>query len=1186
MRKTNLFMLAALSSLVCLIGNQGFAGVTVDPVGISATLAQGEEASQIVTITNSTDAVTPFEVKFRKVDREEERHLLPSRDDAGDLQVLVFTDGAGWGGTHAAMEGAIMAGVPEDQVTEVASNRAANIDLDEYNVIVWVCAHGDEYYANYSNNRERFEEWVEAGGILIGNKSNGSIGNPVWTLPGEVPYADGNGEGRNNRERDCDLENPIIAGDPEDEEDDLRDFLDGNSNNYGHFDRSDFLDNENIENQQIFYYSSASEELLTIITWDYGRGHVLGQSLTTSAHWYWFNQGWDANYERWFARNQILWAASVGGVDWLEALPEEGEIEVGEQADIDFIMSSEGLENGFYEIWVDVEFPGNEVYNQRFSAFLTVGDASAGVTGTVTEARGNHDVIPDVTIALDHFVYERSTDDQGAYQLENLPAGVYAVTFSAPNFLPETHEVELGEDDVELNVELLQAECNLSTDLIDEAIAPDTDTHINFSVSNDGNGPLTYTVERRLIGDANAAPWEMRREYPVANLLEDNRIEGVAFDGDNFYFAGANDNDPNTIYVTDRDGNLTDSFVQPGESRYGMKDLEWDGELLWGSGEARIFGFETDGTIRHEFQGPVNPSTSLIAYDPDRDQLWVCGTTSAIFPITKEGEAAGNSLNSKRLRMYGISYWPDDPDGYNLYLLTAPNDTSMYVYKMDPESGDTIRVKDLHPQIGEAPGGVFICNTFDVYSWVMMFTNNIAPANGGDRNFIYQLDARKEWFMVEPVAGVIDAGADQAFDLHLNAAGLPAVTFEGELLFTHDGDGSASILSVRLDVVEGPVQSEREISLTTGWNLVSANLQPDEESIIALTQGLADDDNLLMVKDDEGRFYLPSTGFSNLEGWNVAEGYWMKVRRPAEFLVSGMTVMAEDVIGLHEGWQAVSYYPRREVEATAALSGIEPVLRIAKDGMGNFYLPGHNYSNIGMLRQGQGYQLAVTEAADLVYRLRLDEQVAGLNQARGISVYDRPGRFGVVPPTGRNMSLLVTGKVVDGTDVGVYAGETFIGSGVFALGRAGVAVWGDDPSTQAIEGAGDGAELTLRIRDDLGERSVKALLAVGELVYSTDGLAVVTVSEVVTPREFGLTGAYPNPFNGRLTAGFDLPEAGLVTVGLYDLSGREVLRVVEGRFEAGSHSVAVNGESLPSGVYVLRVEAFGRVSQLKAALIK
>jgi len=30
---------------------------------------------------------------------------------------------------------------------------------------------------------------------------------------------------------------------------------------------------------------------------------------------------------------------------------------------------------------------------------------------------------------------------------------------------------------------------------------------------------------------------------------------------------------------------LLDSFPQPGHSRYGIKDLDWDGELLWGSGE-------------------------------------------------------------------------------------------------------------------------------------------------------------------------------------------------------------------------------------------------------------------------------------------------------------------------------------------------------------------------------------------------------------------------------------------------------------------------------------------------------------------------------------------------------------------------------------------------------------------------
>ena len=873
--------------------------------------------------------------------------------------------------------------------------------------------------------------------------------------------------------------------------------------------------------------------------------------------------------------------------NWFVLESNEGVIDPGESIEIPATILPEDSPVGVHELLItgivtsedDVELGTFEL-----SAFMSVQSPVGEIAGQVTDSRTNA-VIEGVKASINNHFFARFSDAEGHYSLADLPVAAYSVTFSAPDYLPTTEEVDLGEDGVELNVALLQAECNLSTDGIDEQLAPDTDMHVNFTVSNDGNGPLTYSVERRLLGDANAAPWQLRREYQIGNAVEDTRVEGVAFDGTNFYFSGANDADPNTIYITDREGQPTGSFVQPGESRYGMKDLEWDGDLLWGAGEARVFGFDTEGNIHHQFQGPFNPATNCIAYDSDRDILWIAATTSNIAPYTKEGQAAGAQINSKRLRIYGLAYWPDDPDGYPLYILNAPNDTMMAVHKMDPESGDTMRVHDVDRLVGATPGGAFICNTFDVYSWVMMFMNNVPPANGGDRNFIYQLDARKEWFQLDPVGGVVQADGVQEFDLHLNAAGLPPVVFQGELLFTHDGDGSVAILPIRLDVVEGPVHSERRLPLVTGWNLVSANLQPDEEDIVILTEGLVNAGQLLMVKDDNGHFYTPANGFSNLEGWDVAEGYWLKVRQPGELRVAGMTVLADDAIALHEGWQSVSYYPRRAVDATIALSGIENTLHIAKDGQGNFYLPAYGFSNIGDMREGRGYQLKATASAELIYRTRLPEQFTGRG-SRAISVYDRPGRYAVHPVTGANMSLLVTAKVIDGTDVGVYANGVLVGCGVIESGKAGVAVWGDDPSTEAVDGALAGDALTVFLRDDAGERAATVRQLQGSMTYATDGLAVVEVESVEMPVEFGLTGAWPNPFNGRLTAGFDLPESGFVTVGLYDLSGREVMRVMSGRLPSGRHEFGLNGESLSSGIYVLRVESAGRVSQLKVALVK
>ena len=60
---------------------------------------------------------------------------------------------------------------------------------------------------------------------------------------------------------------------------------------------------------------------------------------------------------------------------------------------------------------------------------------------------------------------------------------------------------------------------------------------------------------------------------------------------------------------------------------------------------------------------------------------------------------------------------------------------------------------------------------------------------------------------------------------------------------------------------------------------------------------------------------------------------------------------------------------------------------------------------------------------------------------------------------------------------------------------------------------------------------------------------------------------YPNPFNSATTIEFALPEAGEVSLTIYDILGREVLRPVRGYKEAGRHSVTVDMDRAASGFY-------------------
>gem|GEM_PF-1511436 len=88
------------------------------------------------------------------------------------------------------------------------------------------------------------------------------------------------------------------------------------------------------------------------------------------------------------------------------------------------------------------------------------------------------------------------------------------------------------------------------------------------------------------------------------------------------------------------------------------------------------------------------------------------------------------------------------------------------------------------------------------------------------------------------------------------------------------------------------------------------------------------------------------------------------------------------------------------------------------------------------------------------------------------------------------------------------------------------------------------------------------------------------------PTEFAVTALYPNPFNARLNIGYALPQAGEVSVTLFDLNGREVHRQTAGAVSAGYHSFSLDCSHLPTGLYMVKVNAGGRSITKKALLLK
>ena len=99
------------------------------------------------------------------------------------------------------------------------------------------------------------------------------------------------------------------------------------------------------------------------------------------------------------------------------------------------------------------------------------------------------------------------------------------------------------------------------------------------------------------------------------------------------------------------------------------------------------------------------------------------------------------------------------------------------------------------------------------------------------------------------------------------------------------------------------------------------------------------------------------------------------------------------------------------------------------------------------------------------------------------------------------------------------------------------------------------------------------------------------VQQVSTiPQDFLLHQNYPNPFNPRTVIPFSLKKNAFVKLTAYDITGKEVQQLVEGKYEAGEYEVDFMGKFSASGVYFYRIDITGnnsneRFSQTKSMIL-
>jgi len=158
---------------------------------------------------------------------------------------------------------------------------------------------------------------------------------------------------------------------------------------------------------------------------------------------------------------------------------------------------------------------------------------------------------------------------------------------------------------------------------------------------------------------------------------------------------------------------------------------------------------------------------------------------------------------------------------------------------------------------------------------------------------------------------------------------------------------------------------QQNISLATGWNMISGYVIPDNPGMPDVFQNIAS--SIILVKNNAGQSYIPSLGINTIGNWDYKQGYKVKTSAAATLTLRCTQANPSTPISLNTGWNMIAYLRSSPMSIVTALNSLGSNIIIVKNNAGQSYIPSLGINTIGNMQPGQGYQIKLSAPGTLTY---------------------------------------------------------------------------------------------------------------------------------------------------------------------------------------------------------------------------